>query len=416
MPSPCPRFAIALRLLAVLLALFPVSAFAQSRFCIDRDTITFGDHPVGSSTSVTVTVSNCGSAPYSFTDVSVHPSTGSGYKVNAACATGMVLQPSQSCTANVTFAPAAAGQQSGALWLRNTTNTPTQLVTFYGRGTTASAGTSSLTFSPPFLQFDDTQVGRSSNAVRLDLRNMGSVAIVPSALVLNGPGAYDFDGNGDCAVGRAIPAGGSCHLDMIFTPQDTGARIANLNVDAPQLPSLAILRVAGTGTAALSNPTPAATDIVEFHHATLDHYFLTADAAEIAFIDGGGLGPAWTRTGRTLRGWPVDAAVNGAADACRFFGTPGAGPDSHFYTVDAGECSAVRKDPFWTYEGIAFRVLPLASNGSCAPGAAVVQRMLKSASDVTGIRHRYVIAGADIAAMRNAGWMLEGPVFCSATN
>src|SRR5512140_3079330 len=133
-----------LRSLVVLLVLIPVSVFAQSRFCIDRDTITFGDRPIGSSTSVTVTVSNCGSDPYSFTDVSVHPSTGPGFGVSAACSTGMTLAPGQSCTAAVTFAPTTAGQQSGALWLRNTTNTPTQLVTFYARGTSASAGTSSL--------------------------------------------------------------------------------------------------------------------------------------------------------------------------------------------------------------------------------------------------------------------------------
>ncbi|HZQ62080.1 MAG TPA: hypothetical protein VFC24_12065, partial [Casimicrobiaceae bacterium] len=161
-------------------------------------------------------------------------------------------------------------------------------------------------------------------------------------------------------------------------------------------------------------PAPPAVDIVEFHHATLDHYFLTADAAEIAFIDGGGLGSAWTRTGRRLRGWPAAVDVNGAVDACRFFGTPGVGPDSHFYTVDTAECAAVKNDPFWTYEGIAFRVMPLLANGTCAPGRAVVQRLMKNASSVTGIRHRYLVLTSDIDAMRNAGWVVEGPVFCSA--
>lgn len=401
------------RLLCVLFCIVSTGAFAQSRICIDRDTITFGDRPVGTSTSVTVTVSSCGAAPFSFTDVSVYPTSGPGFNVIAACATGMTLAPGQACTATIRFAPTTAGQQSGALWLRNTTSTPAQLVTFYGRGTSAAAGSSTLGFSPTVLQFDDTTMGATSASVRLELQNRGAIAITPSALVLNGPAAYEFDGNGDCAVGRPIPAGGSCHLDMIFTPQAAGSRIANLNVDAPQLASLAILRLTGNGVPAVVSTTPAAVDIVEFHHATLDHYFLTAEGAEIAFIDGGGLGSAWSRTGRHLRGWPASMAVNGAADACRFFGTPGLGPDSHFYTVDANECEGVKRDAFWTYEGIAFHVLPLSSAGACPGGSAVVQRLYKPAVDVSGIRHRYVTAQTDIDAMRAAGWVLEGPVFCS---
>ncbi len=161
-------------------------------------------------------------------------------------------------------------------------------------------------------------------------------------------------------------------------------------------------------------PAPAqpAVDIVEFHHAGLDHYFLTASAEEADFIDRGGLGPQWTRTGRRLRGWPAGAQPANAVDACRFFGTPGLGPDSHFYTVNGAECAAVRQDRYWEFEGVAFRVLPLAGSG-CAPGSEVVQRLYKPAADVTGMRHRYVIDDADVEAMLGAGWTLEGPVFCS---
>ena len=399
---------------SLLLLVVATTSFAQSRICIDHDTITFGDRPVGTSATVKVTVSSCGSAPFRFTDVSVYPSTGAAFSIDSTCATGMALPAGESCAAVVRFAPTTAGQQSGALWLRNTTSTPTQLVTFYGRGTSAAAGTSSLAFSPALLQFDDTALGTTSASVRLELQNRGAAAITPSALVLNGPAAYDFNGSGDCAVGRAIPAGGSCHLDMVFTPGALGSRIANLNVDAPQLASLAILRLAGTGVAASVSVLPPAVDIVEFHHTALDHYFLTADPGEIAMIDAGGLGSAWSRTGRSFHGWSASIAATGAVDACRFFGTPGLGPASHFYTVDSGECAAVKNDAFWTYEGIAFRVLPLSSAGACPTGVSVVQRLYKPAADVTGIRHRYVTSADDVEAMKAAGWMLEGPVFCSA--
>jgi hypothetical protein len=70
-------------LLAVI-ALLPTLAAAQSRICTDRDTIVFGDRPVGSTSSTRVTVSNCGSAPFSFTDVSVHSATGPAFHVAAS--------------------------------------------------------------------------------------------------------------------------------------------------------------------------------------------------------------------------------------------------------------------------------------------------------------------------------------------
>ena len=41
---------------------------------------------------------------------------------------------------------------------------------------------------------------------------------------------------------------------------------------------------------------------------------------------------------------------------CRFFGTPGKGLNSHFYTADAAECAKVKTLPAWTFEAIAFYI------------------------------------------------------------
>lgn len=396
----------------MLLALSGLAA-AQGRYCIDHDTLQFGNRPVGSSTAATVTVSNCGNDAWTFTDVSVHPATGPGYAVNATCATGSTLGAGASCTLTVTFAPTGAGQQSGAVWLRNTTGTPTQLLTFYGRGTTDSAGASSLGFSPSPLVFVPQPVGTASAAVALALVNQGSVAITPSALVVNGPAAYDFSGTGDCAVGRPIAAGGSCHLALTFTPGDVGARLANLVVDAPELGGLAVLQIAGTGVETTVPPQPLAATVVEFFNAARNGYFLTADAAEAANIDAGGVGPGWTRTGRTFQAWTRDGdAPAQALPVCRFFGTPGLGPDSHFYTADPAECAAVRANRYWQDEGIAFRGL-LPAAGTCPTGTDAVLRVYRPSGDATGLRHRYVTQRADADVLVAAGWTYEGPVFCS---
>lgn len=191
-----------------------------------------------------------------------------GFGITTACMTGQSLAPGEGCSVTVRFAPVAPRQESGALWLRDTTSTPEQLITFYGRGTGVAAGTSTLSFAPAPLQLPTQAIGAASAPTSLQLQNRGGVAITPIALVFNGPAAYELSAVGDCAVGRTIPAGGACFLAITFTPQATGRRLANLVVDAPQLASLAILQIAGTGVSAAINGPPAV-EIVEFHHPAL---------------------------------------------------------------------------------------------------------------------------------------------------
>jgi hypothetical protein len=185
-----------LRLALVLLALLgpATQAHADGRWCINTDVIQFGNRVVGTSTNSTVTVTNCGDQPWSFTDVSVHTSTGPAFHVNTSCTTGLTLAPTQACTATIQFAPLVAGQTSGALWLRNTTNTPTQLLTFYGRGVDAQASTATLKFVPAAAVFPAQDIGKQSAAVNVELQNLGPAALTPSAIVMNGPEVYDFIG------------------------------------------------------------------------------------------------------------------------------------------------------------------------------------------------------------------------------
>jgi serine protease len=100
---------------------------------------------------------------------------------------------------------------------------------------------------------------------------------------------------------------------------------------------------------------------------------------------------------------------------CRFFGTPGVGPNSHFYTAYANECDAVRKDAHWVEEGVTFRAM-LPQDGRCADGDDTVLRLWSAGTNVTQTRHRYVVDPSIAAAMKAAGWVLEGPVFCAPRN
>jgi hypothetical protein len=241
----------ALALAAACLAA-PTVAFAGGRICTGADTFLFGNRAVGSSTTQSATVSNCGDDAWEFTDVSVHPATGPGYVVDTTCATGRMLAPGERCAVNVTFAPRVPGETSGALWLRNSTSTPDQLITFYGRGTDAQAGSAAIAFAPGLADFGAQPVGTQAGPLMVSVRNVGSAAFTPTALVINGPAGADFHAwstsdAGDCAVGLAVEPGQSCRMNFWFRPLQTGVRNARLVIDAPQLSTLAILSLAGRG-------------------------------------------------------------------------------------------------------------------------------------------------------------------------
>jgi serine protease len=104
--------------------------------------------------------------------------------------------------------------------------------------------------------------------------------------------------------------------------------------------------------------------------------------------------------------------LTGVNRVCRFFGTPGIGPNSHFYTGYARECDIVRKDAHWIEEGATFRArLPV--DGACANGERTVTRLFRPGATVTASRHRYVVDASLATVMQGQGWVLEGAVFCA---
>ncbi len=148
-------------------------------------------------------------------------------------------------------------------------------------------------------------------------------------------------------------------------------------------------------------------DVVEFHNASLDHYFITAFPEEAAALDAG-MPPGWKRTGYTFKGWQAGSGPGN--DACRFFGTPGRGPNSHFYTISFTECELVKANPDWTSEGLAFRAVePLASG--CDASYTFVTRLYNNGMGGQA-NHRYLIDNAEIDRTVAKGWIVEGTVFC----
>ena len=234
----------------------------------------------------------------------------------------------------------------------------------------------------------------------VELHNLGPAALVLSALVLNGPGAYDFVvRNSTCQIGAAIAAGDSCQMWFYFRPLVEGTRRANLVVDSPQLASLAIMQISGVATT-ITAPT---VDVIEFYNAAMDHYFMSSLLPDIEALDSGHF-PGWIRTGHSFKAYPQPAT--GTSPVCRFY-MP-APLDSHFYSASTAECSAVAaKYPTFIFEAPdVFHIsLPDTATGACPSATVPVFRLFNNRADAN---HRYTTDLQIKAQMIGQGYTAEG--------
>ncbi|MFO1413469.1 MAG: DUF1800 family protein [Burkholderiales bacterium] len=170
--------------------------------------------------------------------------------------------------------------------------------------------------------------------------------------------------------------------------------------------ALAALALAG-GAQALE-PTAQA---VEYYNASLNHYFVTAFPEEQAALDKGTPVAGWTRTGVRWNVWKDQTDDPAAMPVCRFFGTPGRGPNSHFYTADLAECLTVKQNPDWTFEAVAFYI-EVPAKGACAAGYEPVWRSFYAGATKAESNHRF-LPDLTMHQKMAASSTLEGIVMCS---
>jgi hypothetical protein len=258
-----------------------------------------------------------------------------------------------------------------------------------------------------------TEIELQARLERYDGFILGTVNLAPN-LTTSGEVTFPFN--------VAVPAGAR----IVFLPRQVSGTTAFLQTgyglfssdptvcprvtetsgqEAPlssfRRPSIAMKVV---GRTASDDPIPA----VEYFHGGFGHYFMTAQADEIAGLDGGAFGGVFSRTGREFDVY--DGPVAGAIPVCRFFTVAFAPKSSHFYTSDPVECAGVKLNPNWQYEKIAFYVR--FHEPACPAGHVPVYRLYNNG--MTGApNHRYT---TDLALynqfVNTMGWAPEGVRFC----
>lgn len=199
------------------------------------NSLSFGSVAAGSTKTLSQVLTNSGGSALTISQIT--PS-GAGFGVSGMN-TPVTLNPSQSLTFSVTFAPTSAGAATGTLSISSTaSNSPTS-VALTGTGTVAGQ----LALSPSTINFGNVIVGSSVSQAGTLTASGASVTV--SSLWGN---SSEFTVSG-ITLPRTLAAGSSASFNVTFAPKASGTTSASLGFvsDASGSPTLQTLT--GTGLA-----------------------------------------------------------------------------------------------------------------------------------------------------------------------
>lgn len=152
-----------------------------------------------------------------------------------------VVSPGASCTIKVRFEPTAKGLQEGSISITDNAPGSPQEVSLSGTGTFVE-------LTPTSLNFGNEPVDRKSRPKTITLTNKGNapVKFKGRGVSIAGSDRRDFEEHDDCH-GR-IGAGGSCSINVTFTPMKLGQRMAEVSVSDDGGGSPQVAPLSGVGT------------------------------------------------------------------------------------------------------------------------------------------------------------------------
>ena len=205
--------------------------------------LAFGAQTLATTSSArTVTLSNTGSGVFTLRGIT----TSGDFAQSNNCTAN--LAPGSSCLLNVTFRPVVVGTRTGSLQVASNAPGSPHAVSLTGQG--EAPPVPGVALVPGAVSFPETQVGTSSAGITVEVRNSGNAALQVSAIEIVGGGFRVVVH--DCT--RAVAAGESCRVVVVFEPTTRGAASALLRIasNAPSGPVTA-------GLTGMGIPAPVGT-------------------------------------------------------------------------------------------------------------------------------------------------------------
>ena len=211
----------------------------QGKLGLDPSQLDFGNVSVGSSKSLSLTLTNTAPAGDSGITVTAVIVSGTGFSVTTP-QLPFTLAPGQSATVTATFAPQTGGAANGNLSISvQDSNSPTN-VSLSGNG----VSNGSLTANPSSLAFGNVQVGKASSKYET-VTNTGSSTVTISTANTNNA-AYSYSG---LSLPTSLSNNQSVTFTVTFAPTGAGATNATLTLTSDANNSPTVISLSGTGMA-----------------------------------------------------------------------------------------------------------------------------------------------------------------------
>ena len=199
--------------------------------------LAFGSVPVGSSSSLSETLTNTGGSNLT---ISAATASGAGFSLSGL-ALPLTLNAGQSTSFTVLFAPTASGAASGSVSITSNGSNPNLSIPLSGTGVTQGT----LASNPTSLAFGSVQVGSSANLSET-LTNTGGSTVTISQANLTGT-AFSISG---LTLPLDLTSNQSVTFTATFAPTSAGAASGSLSVVSNAANSPLNIALSGTGTAA----------------------------------------------------------------------------------------------------------------------------------------------------------------------
>ena len=205
---------------------------------VSSSTVQFGTVGDGSSSNLSLTISNTGNADLTISMVSV---VGAEFSVSGI-ATPKTIPAGQSAQVGLTFQPTVAGAATANLSITsNDPVNPALIVTLAGTGSTATFG--QLQANPASVSFGTVSTGTNATQ-QVILNNTGTAAVQISSIAASGAG---FSANGITAP-FTLNAGTTATLNVAFAPTAGGSASGSVTVTSNANNSPLTVALTGTGS------------------------------------------------------------------------------------------------------------------------------------------------------------------------
>ena len=377
---------------------------------LSRTSVSFGHIPAGFiSTAQPVFVTNIGDAPLTLTGRSITGVHAPDFKVDGTCTATMTLPPNSRCRLDFTMQASGQSSRSAKFTLQSDSVPPSPDISLDGLLDNLGLYLPALP-TPGWVDFPPQAVGTNAPPQTMTLSNPGSVNFMISSIGLTGGNNGDFALASTCVVGTRLNAGSSCDATISFVPTTSGPRSTELALGLSVGTNNGLYFFSATGVGGAGGPSPTLT-VVEYHHASFDHYFITPVAAEIALLDAHAPPfQEWSRTGYSFNAYVNAGAPAASVAICRFFNDHFAPKSSHFYALRGFGCEAtLAQFPDWGLEDdkLFNTMLPDAATGACPAGTIPVYRMYNQGMG-SAPNHRFVTSLAERQKMLDQGFVAEG--------